>query len=150
MKRYYLVKVRYDNPRFPFRNQVFEAKSEEAAIEKYHASWRMKDGTNVDTDTIVSIEAEYLGISENISRFIEVVMGYVQYYTYVPLFMFFTVVELVFNYDPQMFKAAEARKDPYRRWLYWVSYLGRPLYWVRCLLGTRSKIWIDSEKNREV
>lgn len=128
---------------------MFEAKSEEDAIERYRASWRMKDGTEIDTDPVISIEAEYLGISENISRFIEKMIGYIQYYTYIPLSVLLAGIMMVLYYDPEIFNAAEARKDPYRRWLYWVSYLGRPLYWVRCYMGTRPQIWIDLEKERD-
>lgn len=149
MKRYYLVKAKYDNPRFPFRNQVVEALSEGHAVEKYLSFWRMKDGTEIDTDPLVSIEAEYLGISENFARMFSSVAGELQYFLFKPWAYISIILGMVFHYDPQMFKSAERRKDPYRTWVKVVSVLGWPLYWIRCLCGTRDKIWTDMEKESD-
>ena len=146
MKRYYLVKVRFDDKRFPFTNVVYEADSPEQAIEKYWAGW----GDLEKDKNLKSIEAEYLGVTENIGRWISTAIGFCHYYSYIPVFLLVFVFDIIMNYDPQMFKSRERAKDPYRRWVYWVSYLGRPLYWGRCLLGKRDKMWTDMEKESEV
>ena len=90
MKRYYLVKVRFDDKRFPFTNVVYEADSPEQAIEKYWSGWGKLDRKK----TLKSIEAEYLGISENISRFIERMIG--RFYLLLSIPHYFLIMFLMF------------------------------------------------------
>lgn len=83
--------------------------------------------------------------------FLECVRNIVLYVIFSFHLLLFSL-ELILNYDPEMFTESPyegAYTERYARWVYWVSYLGRPLYWLRCLLGTRSKIWLDKERKRK-
>lgn len=145
MKKYYLVRVQFDNGRYPFRNQVFCAKSEQEAIAKYHDWW-----STIDDDVILSINAQYLGIGENLARFVEACISKVRTVFYIPLMLGSFIVGIIVGYDPEMFRAAERRKDPYKNWVRRVALLGRPIYWMRCLLGTRDSVWVELEKEHDV
>ena len=107
MKRYYLVSVDYDNKRFPFRNQVFEAMSEKDAIDKYHNSC-----PRIDHDEILSIKAKYLGVSENISRFLERVFARILMYLSIPYYYLAIVTRNVSRVSSFFYNLLPIRKCP--------------------------------------
>ena len=138
MIRFYTVEYICDGWHSPMFTTVTGRTEEEARANALR--W------NATTDNPRILQLRKESLLWNLGSLIEKFVFFLFWLFRYPTFFCIIFIEMLLHYDPQMFRGAEHRKDPYRRWVYWVSFVGYPLYWLRLLFGTRKQLWIDSEK----